>query len=256
MKVVILAGGLGTRLGELTHAIPKPMAEIGGMPILWHLMKYYSSFGFNDFVIALGYKQEIIKDFFCNYKLWKTDLNISTREGVINMLEKEVENWNVTLVDTGLNTQTGSRIKKLKNYLDKPFFLTYGDGLSNVNLNDLLNFHNSKDNMITITTVNPTSKYGKIDFDDSGKVLDFVEKPEFNNDWINAGFMVINPEFIDLIDEGDDVVLEQVPMKRAVQNSKLYAFRHNGFWHCMDTLRDNTELNKMWNSNSAQWKIW
>ena len=252
MKVVILAGGLGTRLSEKTDEIPKPMVEIGGYPILWHIMNIYSSYGFNDFIIALGYKGYKVKDYFTNYHDRHADLSVDLKTGVVEVFPKNTLNWRITLVDTGAESMTGGRIKRLAPYLDDTFMLTYGDGVSNVNLKELLEYHKKHRKLLTMTTVHPTSRYGKLEIDANNQVNSFVEKPEFGGDWINGGFMVVEPEVLQYI-KGDDDVFEREPLEKIATNGELMAFKHTEFWHCMDTLRDRNDLEKLWQSGSAPW---
>lgn len=255
MKVVILAGGYGTRLSELTKALPKPMVEIGGNPILWHIMNIYSAQGFNEFIIALGYKGNIIKNFFINYHYRNVDLTVDTSDGKVEVHSPQSLDWKVTLVETGPETMTGGRIKRLSRYLDETFLLTYGDGVSNVNIGELVNFHRSQGALLSMTVVHPTSRYGKVKLSTDGRVEQFVEKPEFGGDWINGGFMVVEPEFLSLID-GDRTVLEREPFEIAAASGRLAAFKHFGFWHCMDTLRDQVELERLWATGAPEWRIW
>ncbi len=252
MKVVILAGGLGTRLSEKTDEIPKPMVEIGGYPILWHIMNIYSSYGFNDFIIALGYKGYKVKDYFTNYHARHADLSVDLKTGDVEVFPKNTLDWRITLVDTGAETMTGGRIKRLATYLDDTFMLTYGDGVSNVNLKELLDYHKKHGKLLTMTTVHPTSRYGKLEIDVNNQVNSFVEKPEFGGDWINGGFMVVEPEVLQYI-KGDDDVFEREPLEKIASNGELMAFKHTEFWHCMDTLRDRNDLEKLWQSGSAPW---
>ncbi len=255
MKVVILAGGYGTRLSELTRDIPKPMVEIGGYPILWHIMQIYAAHGFNEFVVALGYKGNLIKKFFIDYYANNSDLVVNLKDGSIEVKSVQGLDWKITLVDTGEGTLTGGRVKRLKPYLDETFMLTYGDGVSDVDLTELLKFHKKNQTLVTMTTIHPTSKYGKLEINESNKVEYFVEKPEFGGDWINGGFMVMEPEFLDWIDN-DQTILEQQPLLKATETGNLSAFKHTGFWYCMDALRDRNELEELWQSGQAPWKIW
>jgi len=254
MKVVILAGGLGTRISELTHSIPKPMVEIGGYPIIWHIMRYFSSFGHNDFIIALGYKGEVIKKYFRDYYLDNSNFTINLSDGNINYHSTSSLNWKVTLVDTGEKTMTGGRIKRLEEFLTEPFFLTYGDGLSDVDLNKLLEKHNTNRSLLTLTAIHPSSRYGKVEIGKDSRVEKFVEKPEFGGDWINGGYMVVEPDFIKTID-GDNCILEKEPLEYVAKNKKLTAYKHDGFWQCMDTLRDRNMLEDIWSSGKAKWKV-
>ncbi len=234
MKAVILAGGYGTRISEESHLKPKPMIEIGGMPIIWHIMKIYSSYGINDFVICSGYKAEIIKNYFESF---------------------ESESWNIKLVDTGLDTMTGGRIKRIENLIDDTFCLTYGDGVSNVNIKDLISFHKSNESIATLTAIHPPERFGVLDI--SGKyVTEFHEKHRGESSWINGGFFVFEPQIFDYLKEGDSTILERKPLETLASEKKLTAFKHNGFWYPMDTLRDKNYLENLWKNNKAQWKIW
>ncbi len=258
MKVVILAGGYGTRLSEETDLRPKPMVEIGGKPILWHIMKTYSHYGYNEFIILLGYKGYVIKEYFANYFLYESDITIDLASNNIEVHNNSAEPWKVTLIDTGRETLTGGRIKRAKPYLgDEPFLLTYGDGVSDVNIADLVTFHNSHDGIVTMTAVQPEGKYGKISLDDGAtKVLSFNEKPKGDGEenWINGGFFVCNSEIFNYLQE--DAMLESKPMEQLSENGKLHAYKHSGFWRCMDTLRDKGILNDLWERNVADWKVW
>lgn len=255
MKIVILAGGLGTRLSEETDVRPKPMVEIGGRPIIWHIMKLYHSYGFKDFVICLGYKGYIIKEYFSNYKLHMSDVSIDTSTGKIQVLENYSENWTVTLVESGADTMTGGRLKRVRKYLgDDDFFLTYGDGLSDVNISELLMHHRSEKRLATITAVQPPGRFGLLEID-NGCVADVVEKPSGDGVWINGGFFVLNPKVIDYI-SGDETIWEQVPLRKLAKEGHLTAYQHRGFWQPMDTLRDKQYLEKLWNGGNAPWKLW
>jgi len=256
MKVVILAGGYGTRLAELTQEIPKPLVEIGGRPILWHILNIYAAQGFKDFVIALGYKGHLIKDYFLNYYTRNANLTVDLGTGQTTYHGGGFLDWKVTLIDTGGETMTGGRIRRLSSFLGKETFMaTYGDGVSNVDLHSLLTFHRQKGGLATVTAVHPTSRYGKLEMDEGDKVIRFAEKPEFAEDWINGGFFVIEPEFLNFI-SGDDVILEREPLETATALGKFHAYRHYGYWHSMDTLRDRNHLNQLWNDGNAPWKIW
>lgn len=254
MKVVILAGGFGTRLAELTATIPKPMVEIGGYPVLWHIMKHYATQGHREFIIALGYKGYEIKKYFLDFQKRHGDFTLDLTNDEINWHNDPTEPWKITFVETGLNTMTGGRLKRLSRYLTETFFFTYGDGVSNVDLSALLACHNVGQTMVTVTAINPTSKYGQLTITDN-LVSQFSEKPEFSNQWINGGFFVAEPAFLELI-TGDDTVLEREPLEIASQMRQLRAYRHTGYWHCMDTMRDVTELEDIWSNGKAPWKIW
>ena len=256
IKVVILAGGLGTRLSEETISKPKPMVEVGGMPILWHIMKIYSAYGFNDFIICCGYKSHIIKDFFVNYHLLNSDIKINIGNGDFNVLNKNTEPWSVTLIDTGENTMTGGRLKRIESHIEGDVFLaTYGDGLSNINILDLLKFHNLHGKMGTLSAVFPPGRFGALNIDVNSTVKNFHEKPDGDGALINGGFFVFNKEFLSRID-GDDAVLEEQPLASLVDEGELMAYRHNGFWRPMDTLRDKVYLEKIWKSGNSPWKVW
>ena len=255
MKVVILAGGLGTRLKEETILKPKPMVEIGGHPILWHIMKIYASYGFNEFVIALGYKGEYIKDFFINYRYHRQSISVQLKNGNVVVHDGNIENWTVHLVDTGDNTQTGGRIKQLASLINnEPFMLTYGDGVCNININKLLDFHNKQGKLATVTAVRPTARFGALKF--NGNLIDkFAEKSQSGEGWINGGFFMLEPQVLDYI-EGDDTPWERYPLEHLAKSEQLAAYRHDGFWQCMDTLRDKELLEKLWSSGQASWKVW
>lgn len=258
MKVVILAGGLGTRISEESHLKPKPMIEVGGRPILWHIMKIYSHFGFNDFVICCGYKSYVIKEYFNNYYLHSSDITFDFRhENSIVVHNNIAEPWKVTLVDTGLETMTGGRIKRVRDYLknDESFLLTYGDGVSNVNITELVKFHKNHGKIATLTSIQPSGRFGVLDIDENQTVLRFDEKPDSDGTWINGGFFVFNKEIFDYID-GDMTYLEREPLNRLANERQLAAFEHTGFWRPMDTLRDNQYLDQLWNENRAPWKLW
>ncbi|MDR3429051.1 MULTISPECIES: glucose-1-phosphate cytidylyltransferase [Silvimonas] len=258
MKVVILAGGLGTRLGEETDLRPKPMVEIGGRPILWHIMKIYSAYGFNEFVILLGYKGNHIKEFFANYFLYQGDVTIDLSNNQIEVHRNQSEPWKVTLLETGLDTQTGGRILRAKDYVgQEDFLLTYGDGVSNVDIASLVTQHQASANtLVTMTTVQPEARFGIVDDDDAGLIREFHEKPPGDLGWINGGFMACRPEVFDFIKEGDSTIFERAPLEQLAAQGKLMAYRHHGFWKCMDTLRDKIQLNHMWDQGNAPWKVW
>jgi len=255
MKVLLLAGGLGTRLSEETDIRPKPMAEIGGKPILWHIMKGYSQFGFNEFVILLGYKGYYIKEYFANYFLHQSDVTIDLSNNGMEVHNNSSEPWKVTLLDTGLNTMTGGRIKRAKNFIgDETFLLTYGDGVSDINISGLMDFHKTHGKYITMTAVQPEGRFGALETE-GNRVESFLEKPKGDGSWINGGFFVCQPEVLNYID-GDKTVFEQEPLQKLAKEGQLYNFRHEGFWKCMDTLRDKNALNEMWEKGHAKWKTW
>ena len=256
MKVVILAGGFGSRITEESHLKPKPMIEIGEQPILWHIMKYYSQFGFNDFVICLGYKQYVVKEYFADYFLHTSDITFDLANNQMEVHNNYAEPWKVTLVDTGLHTMTGGRIKRIQNHIkDEPFMLTYGDGLSNVDLKKLLEFHQSHGKIGTLTTVNIGQAKGVLTIDESNTIRSFREKNENDGAIINGGFMVMNPEIFDYI-EGDSTVFEKEPLQKLAQDGQLMSFYHDGFWQCMDTQREKMKLEKLWETKKAPWKVW
>lgn len=258
MKVIILAGGFGTRISEESHLKPKPMIEIGGMPIIWHIMKLYFSYGFTDFIICAGYKQYVIKEYFSNYFLHKSDITYDFTTGKDNMIihNNSAEPWKVTVVDTGLNTMTGGRIKRVKNYIDnETFMVTYGDGVSDVNIEELIGFHNSHGKLMTLTGVKPEGRFGVMDFLDNNCVRSFREKNKIDSGWINGGFLVCNPEVIDYIAD-DTIMLEREPMEKLAMEGELMCYKHYGFWQCMDTMRDKEKLDKLWIENNAPWRVW
>ena len=254
MKVVILAGGFGTRISEESHLKPKPMIEIGEMPILWHIMKQYSHFGFYEFVICAGYKQTVIKEWFADYFIHTSDITFDFSKGNdVIVHNKYSEPWKVTIVDTGLNTMTGGRIKRVREYIgDETFFLTYGDGVSDVDISETLRFHKSHGKMATITTIQPEGRFGYSDLAED-QVLSFREKSEHDTGWINAGFMVLEPSVIDYIKD-DTIMFEREPMEKIASEGQMMCYKHTGFWQCMDTLRDKEKLEKYWYSGSAPWK--
>jgi len=254
MKVVILAGGFGTRISEETSLKPKPMIEIGDKPILWHVMKIYSFYGINDFVICCGYKGYVIKEYFANYFLHMSDVTFDIVNNKMEIQKKSAEPWKVTLVDTGLDTMTGGRLKRIENYIDnETFCFTYGDGLADVNISKLIAFHKKKNKLATVVAVQPAGKFGSLDLQDD-TVTQFVEKPSGDGGWINGGFFVLEPKIFDYI-ENDSTIWERTPLETLVQNNQLSAYRHNGFWQPLDTLRDWKHLEQLW-SNNAPWKIW
>ena len=256
MKAVILAGGFGTRISEESHLKPKPMVEIGGMPILWHIMKWYSKFGINEFVICAGYKQNVIKEFFANYYLHKSDVTFDFEHGgKIQTHADHSEKWHVTVVDTGLNTMTGGRIKRVKEYIgDEPFCMTYGDGVSDVDIDALLAFHKAQGHKATITGVQPAERFGFIDFDGT-LVKSFREKSKEDAGWINGGFMVLEPEVLDYID-GDETIFERDPLEQLANEGQLDCYKHDGFWQCMDTLREKEKLEMLIENGKAPWVWW
>lgn len=257
MKAVILAGGFGTRLSEETGWRPKPMVEIGDYPILWHIMKIYSAYGINDFIICCGYKSYMIKEYFSNYFLYRADVTFDIKNNTMEVLQNEVEPWKVTLVDTGEKTMTGGRLKRVRDYLgDETFFLTYGDGVSNIRIDQLLEFHRQQDTLATLTAVQPPGRFGAFNLEkEQNKIPSFKEKPQGDGAWINGGFFVLEKGVFDYI-AGDSTVWEEEPMKKLAQNNMLAAFRHHGFWHPMDTLRDKNVLEELWQSGKAPWKVW
>ena len=256
MKVVILAGGLGTRLSEETVLKPKPMVEIGGMPILWHIMKIYSTYGYNDFVICLGYKGYVVKEYFANYFLHKSDVTIDLKNNSVKVHDTHAEPWNITLVDTGVNSMTGGRIKRIQHHIgNEPFLLTYGDGVSDVNIKNLVEKHKDSGKFCTVTSVQPSGRFGALEFGEKDQVNSFLEKPKGDGAWINGGFFVCEPEVFNYID-GDDSIFEKKPMEQLAKDGKMMGYRHNGFWKPMDTLRDKVELEESWATNKAAWKTW
>ncbi len=255
MKTIILAGGLGTRLQEETTVIPKPMVEISGWPILWHIMNIYAAYGYNEFVIALGYKGNIIKQYFLNYHHLRNSLSIHLGSGNIFVHDGNREGWTVHLIDSGIETQTGGRIKRLAPWLrEEPFMLTYGDGVADINMHELVAFHQKHGKLATVTAVRPPARFGGLRF--SGElVTEFVEKPQIGEGWINGGFFVLNPQVLDYI-VGDETIFEREPLERLAKDGQLVAYRHEGFWQCMDTLRDVRLLQSLWESGKAPWKVW
>ena len=256
MKVVILAGGLGTRLSEETEIKPKPMVEIGGMPILWHIMKIYSSQGFSEFIICLGYKGYLIKEYFVNYFLHLSDITIELSSGKINVHNCKSEKISMTLIDTGIQTQTGGRIKRIGKYIgNEAFMLTYGDGLADINIKNLLKFHKENNKLATITAVRPPGRFGSLIFGNNNEVTKFEEKPSGDGGWVSGGFFVLEPEILNYI-EDDNTYWEREPIVNLASEGQLSAYKHEGFWKPLDTLRDKTELENLWNSGKAPWKIW
>jgi len=256
MKALILAGGFGTRISEETEIKPKPMIEIGEKPILWHIMKLYSAFGVNEFVILLGYKGYIIKEYFSNYFLHQSNVTIDLSSNSVEVHNNKSESWKVTLLDTGQNTMTGGRIKRASEFVNgERFLLTYGDGLSDINISELIAFHEKQKKLITLSAVQPAGRYGSLKINEDDQVLSFHEKPEGDGSWINGGFFVCEPEVLDEIG-GDTTVFEQEPLMNLANNGNLIAKKHDGFWGCMDTLRDKIALNDLWDSKNAPWKVW
>ncbi len=254
MKVAILAGGYGSRLAEETEVKPKPMIEIGGRPILWHIMKHYSHFGHNDFVIALGYKGELIKKYMVDYSTLNSNLTVHLQTGEVTVNGGKKPDWRIDLVDTGISTNTGGRIKRLASYLDSTFMLTWGDGVSDVNLDKLLAFHKSHGKLATLTAVRPPARYGHMVFEED-QIVNFVEKPQIGEGWINGAFFVLEPEVFEYID-GDDTQWEKEPLENLARDGQLMAYKHTSFWQCMDTLREKYILEKLWQSNNVPWKLW
>lgn len=258
MKVLLLAGGFGTRISEESQFKPKPMVDLGGMPILWHIMKLYSAHGYNEFIICAGYKQHVIKEYFADYFLHTSDITFDFTEGKNTMTvhSNYSEKWKVTVVDTGLNTMTGGRIKRVKDYVgNEPFLLTYGDGVSNVDITELVRFHKIHGKMVTMSAYNAGQRFGVLDIDENSCIKEFREKTVGDGNLINIGFMVCQPEFFGYID-GDSTVLEKTPLERAAKENQLMAYKHEGFWQCMDTVREKEQLEKMWASGNAPWKVW
>jgi len=257
MKALILAGGFGTRLSEETDIKPKPMVEVGGKPILWHIMKTYSHYGINEFVIMLGYKGYYIKEYFANYFLHQSDVTINMLNGDMEVHNNSSEPWKVTLLDTGLNAMTGARVKKAKEHIgNKPFMLTYGDGVADIDIQETLAFHQQHGKLMTMTSAQPEGRFGALNINKNDQVTTFEEKPKGDGSWINAGYFVCQPEVLDYIDNGDDVIFEQEPLKRLAQDAEIFTYKHEGFWMPMDTLRDKTKLNEMYESGNAPWVTW
>ncbi|ALK30633.1 glucose-1-phosphate cytidylyltransferase [Burkholderia plantarii] len=254
MKVVLLAGGLGTRISEETSVRPKPMVEIGGKPILWHIMKIYATYGLTDFIVCCGYKGYLIKEYFANYFLHMSDVTIDLGQNQIEVHQKKAEPWRVTLVDTGETTQTGGRLRRLRDYIDGDFCMTYGDGVGSINVTELLKFHREHGKQATMTAVQPPGRFGALELDGT-QVKSFMEKPTGDGGWINGGFFVLNPSVIDLI-EGDDTLWERQPLERLARNGQLQSWFHHGFWQPMDTLRDKSHLEELWKTGQAPWKTW
>lgn len=257
MKVVILAGGFGTRISEESYLKPKPMIEIGEQPILWHIMKEYSHYGFNEFVICLGYKAYIIKEYFADYFLHTSDVTFDLAKNQMTVHNNYSEDWKVTLVDTGLNTMTGGRIKRIQKYVgNETFMMTYGDGVSDINIKELVKFHKSHGKLATMTAVNVGQRFGVLVTDNQNNITAFREKQSADGSLINGGYMVLEPKVFDYITEGDSTVFEKKPLEKLAKDNQLVAYEHKGFWQCMDTQRDKMQLEEMWNNGNAKWKVW
>jgi len=254
MKVVILAGGFGTRLSEYTESIPKPMVTVGGRPILWHIMKRYAKYGFTEFNLALGYKAELIKEYFLHYRSLNSDFTVELGTGTVHSHQTDEVDWSVTLVHTGLDSMTGGRVKRMQPYIgNEAFLLTYGDGVADINIEELVKFHKSHKKMVTVSAVHPGARFGELEIDD-GRVFSFKEKPQMGQGWINGGFFVVEPEFFEFIG-GDKTILEKDPLEKVAEIGELMAYRHDGFWQCMDTKRDRDMLEELWASGNALWKV-
>ena len=253
MKVILLAGGFGTRLSEYTDVIPKPMVPVGGKPILWHIMETYGHFGHKDFYVALGYKSEVVKEYFLNYRALNSDFTVDLKSGEVNSYHSDLADWRVTLVNTGESSMTGGRVKRMREYIgNETFLLTYGDGVANIDINALVKFHKAQGKMITVSAVRPAARFGELDLADN-LVVSFKEKPQLHQGWINGGYFVVEPEFFNLIDD-DSTMLEREPLERAANAGELAAYRHDGFWQCMDTKRDHDLLESLW-SKGAPWVV-
>ncbi len=256
MKVVLLAGGLGTRLSEETVLKPKPMVEIGGMPILWHIMKIYAAHGYNDFIVCLGYKGYLVKEYFANYFLHKSDVTINLADNSIDVHDSQAEPWKITLVDTGTDSMTGGRIRRIKKYIgNETFMLTYGDGVGDINIGELVKFHMAHGKFCTVTSVQPSGRFGALDLSSDNNVRSFLEKPKGDGSWINGGYFVCEPAIFDYL-ENDQTIWENKPMETIAREGQMNAYKHDGFWRPMDTLKDKHDLNEMWDQNDAKWKIW
>jgi len=257
MKVVILAGGLGTRLSEETNLLPKPMVEIGGRPILWHIMKIYSYWGFNEFVILTGYKSHIIKEYFINYYNRYSDITVDMSKNSVEIHSHRTEPWKVTMLYTGENTQTGGRLIKAKDFLgSEKFLFTYGDGVADINIPELINFHEKQKKTVTVSAIQPAGRYGSLAINNEGNITSFFEKPGGDGAWINGGFFVAEPEFFSYLKNGNLTILEREPMEKLAVDGKLSAYKHTGFWKCMDTLNDKIELTDVWQKGKAPWALW
>ena len=255
MKTIILAGGFGSRLGHVTELIPKPMVEVGGRPIIWHIMKTYAHFGFRDFVIALGYKANVIKDYFSKLQSYNSDFTVDTATGEITYHKNDLDHWKVTLVDTGVDTLKGGRIKRLESYLDDVNMLTYGDGVANIDIEELVNYHKNHGKMVTITGVKPPSMFGEV-IEKDGKVISFEEKPQTSHGLINGGYMVFNIKMLDYLTRDANCDFEFGPMEEIAAKGQVMTYKHDGFWECADTVRDVNHLNKLWQNGQAAWKLW
>nr|WP_321453629.1 glucose-1-phosphate cytidylyltransferase [uncultured Carboxylicivirga sp.] len=257
MKVVLLAGGFGTRLSEETKSIPKPMVKIGEKPILWHIMKTYSQYGYNEFIVCLGYKGYAIKEWFSNYFLHTSDITIDIANNSVEVHDSKSEPWKVTMVETGLHTMTGGRIKRVQKYIgNEPFMLTYGDGVSDINIEELVHCHKKSKKLLTVTAYKPQGKFGSLEIDENGTVNAFTEKPAGDGVWINAGFFVCEPQVFDYLQNGDETIFERSPLEKLAATGNMNSYIHKGFWKPMDTLRDNQVLNDLWEHDNAPWKIW
>ena len=257
MKVLLLAGGFGTRLSEETDIKPKPMVEIGGRPILWHIMKTYSEYGFNDFVVLLGYKGYYIKEYFANYFMHQSDITIDMSDGSMELHNNSSEPWKVTLLDTGRNSMTGGRVKRAQDFVGgESFMLTYGDGVADINIEELLKFHTSHGRAMTMTSAQPDGRFGALDIDENDQVMEFKEKPKGDGSWINAGYFVCEPKVFDYILDGDGTIFEQEPLKNLAKNGEIFTYKHHDFWMPMDTLRDKMKLNEMCDKGKAPWMVW
>jgi glucose-1-phosphate cytidylyltransferase len=257
IKVVILAGGFGSRLSEETESRPKPMVEIGGKPMLWHIMKIYSHYGFNDFIICCGYKAYYIKDYFYHYYMHAADMTVDLASNDVVYHKSNSEPWKITLVDTGFETMTGGRLKRIQKYVgNNPFMMTYGDGVADINIPQLVTYHKANGKLATISAVLPSGKFGALQIAENDSIMSFFEKPQGDGSWVNGGFFVLQPEVFDYITDGDTTIFERTPLENLARDGQLQAFRHRGFWKPMDTLREKLELQSLWESGSAPWKLW
>ena len=254
MKVIILAGGFGTRLSEYTDIIPKPMVTVGGRPILWHIMRSYAHFGHKDFYLALGYKAEVIKEYFLHYRSLNADFTVDLSNGAVEPHQTDETDWRVTLVHTGLESMTGGRVKRMQSFIgNEPFMLTYGDGVADIDIRALLKFHRSHGKMVTVSAVHPGARFGELEMN-GNEVVSFQEKPQTGQGWINGGYFIVEPKFFDLI-EGDQTILERAPLEKAAALGELMAYHHDGYWQCMDTKRDRDHLEELWDSGKAPWRV-